>query len=106
MKTEKLLNTIGIIFVALGILGGIIGWSIIDHENYEIATEVYEELWDNPSAETSFYFTKSIWVSEVYSLISVALVSVIGGFILIGIGHIIKNQRELIGQLKVNKEVA
>lgn len=42
----------------------------------------------------------------MYGLISVALVIIIGGFNLIGIIHNIKNQRELIGQLKVNKEVA
>ncbi|MGG0891041.1 hypothetical protein [Cytobacillus horneckiae] len=60
MKIEKLLNTSGIIFIALGILVGIISWSTIDHETYKTASEVYDELWDNPYGESSFNAAKSI----------------------------------------------
>ncbi|MCA1027343.1 hypothetical protein LCM23_14690 [Cytobacillus kochii] len=105
---EKLFNVAGIAFIIVAIFGFIGGWNSIDHDTYDTAKEVYEELWDNEYAEASFNAAKSLWITEVYNLITVVSIILFGGFVLLGIGTIIKYQREIALKLTTNenKEIA
>lgn len=96
MTIEKALRFIGIFLIVGGILGGIIGWFSIDHESYQTAKEVYEDLYDNEFAAASYNTAKNIWLSEVSVVLTSLFASVIGGLVLMGFGKMIELQKRMI----------
>jgi hypothetical protein len=92
MQIDGLLFTVGIILILAGVIGGIAGWTSIDHESYQTAKEIYEDLYDNEIAEASYVSAKTIWISQVSLVLSSAIGAIIGGLLLLGIAKMIELQ--------------
>lgn len=92
MKIDGLLFTVGIILILAGVIGGIAGWTSIDHDSYKTAKEIYEKLYDNEIAEASYISAKTIWISQVSLVLSSAIGAIIGGLLLLGIAKMIELQ--------------
>lgn len=83
---------VGIILIIAGVIGGIAGWNSIDHESYQSAKKIFEELYDNEFAEASYISAKTIWISQVSMVLFSAIGAIIGGLLLLGIAKMIELQ--------------
>lgn len=97
---ENIFKYVGIALIAIGVIGGVIGWVNIDREDYKNAKEVNEELYNNEFAEASYTTAKSIYLSNVSVVIVPTIVLIIGGLLIMGLGKMIELQVRITEKLE------
>ena len=103
MNIEKSLHYCGVGLIILGLLGGLIAYLNIDKESYDMAKDIYEELYDNEYAEAEYNAAKTIYINQLSSVIVATLITCIGGLMIMGVSSLINNQKQMIQLLKENK---
>lgn len=103
MNIEKSLYYCGVGLIILGLLGGLIAYFNIDKESYDMAKDIYEELYDNEFAEAEYNAAKTIYINQLSSVIVATLITCIGGLMIMGVSSLINNQKQMIQLLKENK---
>ena len=104
MNIEKSLYYCGMGLIVLGLLGGLIAYFNIDKESYDMAKEIYEELYDNQFAEAKYNASKTIYVNQLSSVLVTTLITCIGGLLTMGVSTLISNQKQMIQLLRDNKD--
>lgn len=90
MTIGRVLVIVGWLLIAGGLIGGITSFAGIDSEQYKLAEEVADDLYDNEFAQAEYRALKSAYQTELALAWGVLFSGIIGGLFCLGFARIIE----------------
>lgn len=88
------MRILGFIFIALGVVGSIVAFKMIDFREYKISKSVADKLYDNEFAQQALFVQKELLNAQITQAITILLVCVTIGILLLAINKIINILQE------------